>query len=157
MAGSPFGNISENFVRSPLGIIALFIVLVYAMAGLVTAWGEFPETHLMILVVFLVAFPVLVLFVFFWLVTRYPNLIYGPADFQEEENFLRLRGMVDDASETLRKYWRPDGKIIDSEHNQAIIEWMRHNRLMQLSVPIFLKSARFQAERKQAVADLGLM
>ena len=126
------------------------------MAGLVTALGGLPETHLLILVIFLVSFPVLVLFVFFWLVTRYPNLIYGPADFQEEENFLRLRGMVDDASETLRKYWRPDGKTIDPEHSRAIIDWMRRNGLTQLSVPSFLRSAKFEKERKQAVTDLDL-
>lgn len=153
---NPFGKISENFVRSPLGIIALFIVLVYAMAGLVTTFGKLPEIHQLILVLFLVAFPVLVLWVFFRLVTRYPNLIYGPADFQEEENFLRLRGMVDDASGTLRTYWRPDGKNIDLEHNQAIIDWMRRKGLTQLTVPSFLQSARFEVERRQAVADLGL-
>jgi len=153
---NPFGKISESFVRSPLGIIALFIVLVYAMAGLVTTLGSLPEFHLLILVIFLAVFPVLVLFVFFWLVTRYPNLLYGPADFQEEDNFLRLRGMVDDSSETLRRYWRPDGKTIDAEHNRAIINWMQTNKLTQLSVPIFLQSARFHEARKKAIADLGL-
>lgn len=153
---NPFANISENFVRSPLGIIALFIVLVYAMAGLVTTFSNLPELHQLILVVFLVVFPVLVLFVFFWLVTRYPNLIYGPADFQEEENFLRLRGMVDDTSDILQKYWRPDGTTIDPEHNRAIIDWMRRNGLTNLSVPLFLQSARFQEERKRAIADMRL-
>lgn len=153
---NPFGNISGNFVRSPLGIIALFIVLVYAMAGLVTAFSRLPELHLLILVIFLALFPVLVLFVFFWLVTRYPNLIYGPADFQEEENFLRMRGLVDDSSEILRNYWRPDGKSINPEHNQAIIDWMRRNSLTKLSVPIFLRSAKFQEARRRALADLGL-
>ena len=155
MAG-PFGKISDNFVRSPLGIIALFIVLVYAMAGLVAAFSRLPETHQLILIVFLATFPVLVLLVFYRLVTRYPNLIYGPADFQEEENFLRLRGMVDEASEQLRRYWRPDGKTVDPEHNRAIIDWMRKNGLTQLSVPSFLQSARFEQERKRAVIELGL-
>lgn len=156
MAGNPFGAISNNFVRSPLGIIALFIVLVYAMAALVTTLGNVPEAHLLVLVLFLALFPVLVLFVFFVLVTRYPNVLYGPGDFQEETNFLRLRGLSDDSSTVLHEFWKPDGKAINAEQNRAIIQWMRSNGLTQISVPVFLRSSKFEEHRKRAIADLGL-
>jgi len=156
MAGNPFGAISGNFVRSPLGIIALFIVLVYAMAALVTTLGRIPDAHLFVLVLFLALFPTLVLFVFFVLVTRYPDALYGPGDFQEETNFLRLRGLSDDSSTSLHEFWKPDGKAINPEQNRAIIEWMRSNGLTKISVPVFLRSSRFEEHRKRAIADLGL-
>lgn len=38
-----FGNVAQKLARNPLGIIALFIVLVYGFAALVTGFsGSFP-------------------------------------------------------------------------------------------------------------------
>src|SRR5207237_3070984 len=57
-----FGATAKGLARNPLGIIALFIVLVYGFASLVTAFaGSFTAEERLPLIYFLVLFPVLVL------------------------------------------------------------------------------------------------
>ena len=49
-----------GFTKSPLGIIALFIVLVYGFASLVVGFGSGLSEHVVPLIYFMVFFPVLV-------------------------------------------------------------------------------------------------
>lgn len=79
-------------MRNPLGIIALFIVMIYAMAGLVTTSEALSPDERFILVVFLAAFPLIVLVVFYLLVTRHSEKLYAPGDFKDEGNYLRAHG-----------------------------------------------------------------
>lgn len=82
---------SEKLSRNPLGIIALFIVLVYGIAALVFGLqADTLEPSLKApLIYFLVGFPVLVLLVFTWLVSNHHTKLYSPADFRADESFLR--------------------------------------------------------------------
>jgi CheY-like chemotaxis protein len=85
-----FGDIAQKLAKNPLGIIALFIVLVYGMAALLTGVGNsMSQSERLPLVYFLVAFPVLVLAVFAWLVSKHANKLFSPADFRDEENYVR--------------------------------------------------------------------
>ncbi len=87
-------EISESalgFTKSPLGIIALFIVLVYGFASLVVALGQNVGPHIVPLIYFMVYFPVLVFFGFLWLVAKHHRKLYGPSDFKDEENFLKTQ------------------------------------------------------------------
>jgi len=87
-----FGGTAKSLARNPLGIIALFIVLVYGFASLVTAFaGSFTAGERLPLIYFLVSFPVLVLAVFAWLVSRHSGELYAPSDFKNEENFMKTR------------------------------------------------------------------
>ena len=86
-----FGEAARKLARNPLGIIALFIVLVYGMAcfvailpGVDTAGERQP------LIYFLVIFPVLVLLVFAWLVSKHSDKLYAPSDFRNEDNYMKL-------------------------------------------------------------------
>jgi hypothetical protein len=80
-----FGEVAIDLSRSPLGIIALFIVLVYGFASLVVTFGSsLTASEKAPLVYFLVLFPVLVLSVFAWLVSRHWNKLYGPDQFKDE-------------------------------------------------------------------------
>ena len=57
-----FGETAKSLARNPLGIIALFIVLVYGFASLVAVFaGSFTPMERIPLIYFLVIFPVLVL------------------------------------------------------------------------------------------------
>lgn len=86
-----FGNTASKLSQNPLGIIALFIVLVYAFASLVVALGKnLTEGAASILVWFMVLFPVLVLSVFAWLVSRHHTKLYAPRDYQKEEHFIEV-------------------------------------------------------------------
>lgn len=98
-----FGATARGLAKNPLGIIALFIVLVYGLAALVTAFASaLSEGERLPLIWFLVLFPVLVLGVFGWLVCRHSEKLYSPSDFKDERNFLRtlrhLEGGVREAT-----------------------------------------------------------
>jgi hypothetical protein len=87
-----FGGIAVSLARNPLGIIALFLVLVYGFAALVTAFaGSMTEPEKLPLVYFLVIFPVLVLAVFTWLVARHSNKLFAPSDFKDENNYVKMQ------------------------------------------------------------------
>ena len=85
-----FADKANRFTKSPLGILGLFLVLVYGIAGIVAVSGEFQSGERLILVWFLVLFPVAVLIVLYMLVTKHQEKLYAPSDFQNEENFLRV-------------------------------------------------------------------
>jgi len=94
MAGDlkTFGQATISLTRSPLGIIALFIVMVYGFASILTAFtSTLSGYERMPLICFLVVFPVLVLGVFTWLVAYHSDKIYGPADPRTDENYLRMK------------------------------------------------------------------
>ena len=86
-----FQGEAKNLARNPLGIIALFIVLVYGMASLVMVSTESDTVNeRQTLIFFLVFFPVLVLAAFTWLVSKHSDKLYGPGDFTDQENYLKL-------------------------------------------------------------------
>lgn len=83
---------AKGLARNPLGIIALFIVLVYGFASLVTAFaGSFTYDERLPLIYFLILFPVLVLAVFAWLVSKHSGKLFAPADFKNEENYVKMQ------------------------------------------------------------------
>jgi CheY-like chemotaxis protein len=97
MDTSKFAESAAGFTKSPLGIIALFIVLVYGFASLVVGLGSGISEHIVPLIYFMVFFPVGVFFGFLWLVAKHHNKLYGPSDFRNEENFIKAQ-MVTAAS-----------------------------------------------------------
>lgn len=85
-----FGDVAQKLARNPLGIIALFIVLVYGFVALVTGFSSsFTSDEKLPLIYFMVIFPVLVLGVFGWLVSRHSNKLFAPSDFRNEDNYVR--------------------------------------------------------------------
>src|SRR5688572_15381991 len=90
-----FGDTAKSLARNPLGIIALFIVLVYGFASLVTAFaGSLTAEERLPLIYFLITFPVLVLGVFSWLVSKHSGKLFAPSDFKDEENYVKMQMAV---------------------------------------------------------------
>lgn len=90
-----FGNIAKGLARNPLGIIALFIVLVYGFAAMVTTFNStFTHDERLPLIYFLIIFPVLVLGVFTWLVSAHSNKLFAPSDFKNEDNYVKMQMSV---------------------------------------------------------------
>ncbi|MBI0439894.1 hypothetical protein F7100_16935, partial [Dickeya dianthicola] len=58
METDKFAESAKGFTKSPLGIIALFIVLVYGFASLVVGLGSGLLEHVVPLIYFMVFFPV---------------------------------------------------------------------------------------------------
>lgn len=77
-----FGSVAKSLAKNPLGIIALFIVLVYGFATLLLGLkaGNLTQVETLPLVYFLIIFPVLVLFLFGWLVSKHHEKLYSPKD-----------------------------------------------------------------------------
>ena len=76
--------------RNPLGIIALFISLIYGISALllgssIDSLQDYNET---ILILFVVLFPFAVLGVFGWLVACHHKKLYGPGDYQSDQGFI---------------------------------------------------------------------
>lgn len=81
----------KDLVKNPLGIVALFISLIYSIANLLlgaTASTLTPDERKP-LIIFIVLFPVLVLGVFYYLVSRHHGKLYAPGDYKEDKSFLR--------------------------------------------------------------------
>lgn len=82
-SSTTFGQTAKSLSRNPLGILALFIVLVHGFAALVVGAGrDLDSRESFILVWFMVLFPVLVLMVFAWLVSKHHSNLYSPDDFE---------------------------------------------------------------------------
>ena len=86
-----FGKTATSLSQSPLGIIALFIVLVYGFASLVIIFAKsFTADLLLPLIYFLLFFPILVLAVFAWLVSQHHDKLFGPSNFENQELFIEM-------------------------------------------------------------------
>ncbi len=97
---SDFSKFLENgkkYARNPLGIIALFISLIYGFACLVLGAGatDLEPNQKSILIYFLVSFPFITLLSFLYLVTKHSCKLYGPGDYEDEENYLETLKFVE--------------------------------------------------------------
>jgi CheY-like chemotaxis protein len=90
-----FGETAVSLARNPLGIIALFIVLVYGLASLVTIFArDFTPAEKTPLIYFQVLFPMLVLAVFYQLVSKHNEKLFGPSDYKNEDNYIKMQMAV---------------------------------------------------------------
>lgn len=85
-----FSDAAIGLSGNPLGIIALFIVLVYGVAALVAGFsGKLVVGERKPIIWFLALFPCLVLSVFGWLVSQHHDKLYAPKDYKDESHFLK--------------------------------------------------------------------
>jgi len=98
-----FANNAKELSRNPLGIIALFLVLVYGIAAFVTSSNTLTDAERLPLIYFLVIFPILVLGVFAWLVSRHSNKLYAPGDFKDEKNYVDLHRAVSNVETVIKQ------------------------------------------------------
>lgn len=127
-----FGKAAKDLSRNPLGIIALFIVLVYGFACLLFG---FSAEHLsaiqekLPLIWFVVIFPVLVLILFGWLVSCHHDKLYSPRDFRDDETFLKIfqnktsrnLGNVQENRENIEELMKyGEGFLLISEQEESI-------------------------------------
>ena len=118
-----FGETAKGLARNPLGIIALFIVLVYGFASLVTVFaGSFTAAERLPLIYFLILFPVLVLIVFAWLVSKHSGKLFAPSDFRDEENYVKMHMAV---VASLGAATAKGGKTTSESEIEKIVEVVR--------------------------------
>jgi hypothetical protein len=78
--------VAPRLSRNPLGIIALFIVMIYGFASLVLgiAAKALTQHERWPLIAFLVSFPVVVLWTFYILVSKHHHKLYAPFEYPTE-------------------------------------------------------------------------
>ena len=80
-----FGKTARGLSSTALGIIGLFICLIYGTAtAVIIAGNDLSDFQRDLFTWFLVIYPALVLIVFAWLVSRHPKHLYGPPDFKKQ-------------------------------------------------------------------------
>lgn len=86
-----------DVARNPLGIIGLFISLVYGFANWML--GSTANTLLanerIVIIWFIVLFPVLILVAFCYLVVKHHGKLYAPKDYSKDESFLQTLSPFD--------------------------------------------------------------
>lgn len=118
-----FGETAKGLATNPLGIIALFLVLVYGFACLVLGFNtNLQSSERLIIVWFLVIFPVVVLGVFVWLVSCHHEKLYAPKDYSSDKSF--LQGL------TIRAKHRPDLRNLDQQIEEKIRETLTSESLL---------------------------
>jgi hypothetical protein len=127
-----FGDTAKALSKNPLGIIALFIVLIYGFASLVVgSSSQLGPNERYPIVWFLVFFPVMVLAVFGWLVSQHYEKLYAPHDFNSDEAFLRalqdnekgrpgLRELDNQIEEKIKSVLASDDLLPDSDNNEEM-------------------------------------
>ena len=82
---------AKDFTRNPLGIIALFISLIYGFASFLlgTSAEKLESAERWPIILFIVIFPFVVLLVFYKLVTKHHVKLYSPSDFKTDDSFLQ--------------------------------------------------------------------
>jgi hypothetical protein len=85
-----FAESARTLTKNPLGIIGLFIVLVYGFACLALGLSasQLDPSERSCLIWFIVLFPILILGVFYRLVTAHHKKLYAPSDYKDERLFL---------------------------------------------------------------------
>ncbi|WP_028835946.1 MULTISPECIES: hypothetical protein [unclassified Pseudoalteromonas] len=84
-------KISKDQIRNPLGIVALFISLIYGFASLLlgSSADKLEPLERWPLILFIVIFPFSVLYVFYKLVTDHHGKLYSPSDYNTDDSFLK--------------------------------------------------------------------
>ena len=77
--------------RNPLGIIGLFISLIYGFANwmLGSTANTLVSCERIIIIWFIVLFPVMILIAFCYLVVNHHGKLYAPKDYNKDESFLQ--------------------------------------------------------------------
>lgn len=86
---SLFQDSATKLAGNPLGIIALFLVLIYSIASLTFMFAKnLPQSLIPYFVIFILTYPVVVLVAFYRLVTKHHTKLYAPKDFIIPEQFM---------------------------------------------------------------------
>ena len=85
------------YSRNPIGVIALFVSFIEAVATVSLKFLlDASSPHTVYIVIFVIAFPSLIVILFFGTLWLRRESLYSPSDFREDETFVRLFAKVDD-------------------------------------------------------------
>lgn len=120
-----FMDKAKGLTRNPLGIIALFVSLIYGFACLVLSTSldnlKGQEERLP-LIWFIILFPLLILIAFTYLVVNHHKNLYAPSDFKDEKNFVNAFIGNKEVSSDLGKVNIQLKSLMTETHNDQLVE-----------------------------------
>ena len=121
-----FANTAKELAKTPLGILALFLVFVYGIAALLFSTTSLSASERTPLIYFLVGFPVLLLFIFVFLVTRHYDKISVSKEERIEGALARATIKNSDAqkSERISEVVEGSSEINPKRWNRKRILWV---------------------------------
>lgn len=144
-------------VSNPLTLIAVF-------AGIaeIAATVALPQLELAVqetFVWFVMAFPTLLVLLFFATLNLNAKVLYAPGDYRDDSTFERVIGAAAFAktgeAELLQDtLWQSD-PTTSADTEARLRDWIRRNAL-PVSLTMFLSSAKYSDERARAARELGL-
>lgn len=96
-----FGDTAIQLAKNPIGVIALFIFLVYAIAGIVVSIGKSESIEALMGMSFITIFPFIVLLAFYRLVTNHHMKLYDPSQIAQHEKMVEAWTRVSVYSEAI--------------------------------------------------------
>lgn len=86
-------NNNKSLTKNPLGIIALFVSLIYGFACLVLSSSInnlVCSCERLPLIYFIIIFPIIILIAFLYLVVKHHTKLYAPSDFRNDDSFIQV-------------------------------------------------------------------
>ena len=147
-------------INNPLTLIGLFAGT-SEIAG--TAVLPFAAAeHQVYLIAYVTLFPVLLVFLFFFTLWLNPRVLYGPSDYQNEDNFVRsMGGIVVEPDPAQPEDQESQAKLLAyigaNEQNKGYLRaWMNMNGLEQVSSTFFVWNKEYAGKRVKAASDLKI-
>ena len=143
-----FLKYAKDYARNPLGIIALFISLIYGFASLLlnSAAEKLTTCERWPLIIFVVLFPIMVLAAFYRLVTNHHGKLYAPGDFKDDKSFLRTLS-AEEQSEKLDKEIQESlgAEVLESESEHSETEEKSNSKSQPIATE---KSSGIQSHKE---------
>jgi len=135
---------AKGLTRNPLGIIALFISLIYGFACLVLS-SSISNLHepceRLPLIWFIIGFPITILIGFVFLVTKHHQKLYSPSDYGSSESFLKT---IDGS----KKFEAVQVKVTKNEK----LEFKKNSDLLRKFEDINFNKGPFSSQTKDNLA-----
>lgn len=158
MAGSSLVENAVKLAKSPLGIIALFVLLVEAIAAMVVGTSSnLSESNQTILVIFITVFPVLIAGMFWHLLVHHNVKLYSPSEFPNHSDFLAANKV--DPTHLLEEFKKDVIAEIERSPSDATPRLTRGDVELQASEYVkaveFLEKHKLSEEEIQALVALS--
>jgi len=148
-----FGNIATRLARNPLGIIGLAFVLVYGIAGYTATSDVFQDDERKVLVYILVLFPILIIGVFYKLVTAHHTKLYAPSDYRDDANFLQSLDARISNSPKVLELEEVTEQIKQEIEGQPLYKYTKLSECGKRLALILNRSPEVDLEESNAIAD----
>ncbi|WP_438282586.1 hypothetical protein [Pseudomonas alabamensis] len=124
-----------DVARNPLGIIGLFISLIYGFANwmLGSTANTLSSCERIIIIWFIVLFPILILAAFCYLVVKHHGKLYAPKDYNRDESFLQTLSPFDSFARLSAETSTPDH---DASGESTSVSDDPNSQIDQRSIPV---------------------